>query len=171
MTTLKFGVPLAVTMQDETFKHFKFIVPDQKPVSISINTLSGEIAYEITNLPINDTEFGTDSGRKSTLVYRGTSNDHKFVITEQNLSNGSSMYYLTVKSVSFYSRVSIVVGHVGDYNYISETVPQKIYLKDFSTLVYYVDPTPGHSKIIVEVVPPTKNEKFTVFAKMVKSNI
>jgi hypothetical protein len=167
MTSLKFGVPHAVTMQDVTFNHFKFIVPDKKPVSVQVNTLSGDVQYEITSSSQKDTDFGTDSGRSSTLVFRGTSADHKYVITDQNISDGSSMYYLTIKSVSFYSRVSITVGHAGDFSYISETVPQKVYLSGVSTMVYYIDPTPGHSKIIVEMVPRTKQEKFTVYAKMV----
>lgn len=161
---------MTVTMQDATYYHFKFIVPDENPISVDINTLTGEIEYEITLQTPNDDEFGLASDkRNTTVIHKGTSKDNHFVFNkEHDAFNKLTLYYLTIKSNSFYSRLVLTVGHVGQYKLISETAPPAVKVTDSPSLYYYtIDPNPGKSRIILEAFPTNKLEKFSIYTKIV----
>jgi hypothetical protein len=80
MTVIKLGQPTAVTMQDEVFNHFKFVVPDDKPVRVTVNTMSGDTEFEITKSAIKDTDFGKDGDRNSTVAFRGNNEENQIIL-------------------------------------------------------------------------------------------
>ena len=154
---------------------YKFIVPDSNSISIDLNTLSGEVEYEITNAKGTEEQFGNsaDSNRNNTLIHYGKGSDESFIFSNKDkLFKSGSIYYLTIKSLVEYSRVILTVSHVGKYSIITESTPRKIKSDGSTKLFYYnVDPTPGNSKINVELLPSNKNALFSAFIKTVSLRI
>lgn len=172
MTVIKMGVPVSATLQSTELIHYKFLMPDDKPYKVDVNTLAGEVDFEITSDKPNDDEFGKlQNVRNTTLVYKGDSSNGVFIFNKSGQKKYThSLYYLTIKPREFYCNVVITVGHIGKYTRISETTPQSVIINNDTSLFYYnVEPTIGKMKISIEAFPHNKNEKFAVFIKVVSS--
>ena len=162
---------MSVTLQSQSLMHFKFFVSKETPLLVNVNTLSGEIEYEITTDKPNDQEFGLESDSRNTkVVHRGNTENGKYVIDKDSPHfKKHRMYYLTLKSKDFYSRVVVTVGHVGDYTLISEATPQSVTIDgNISSYYYLLSPEIGNSKIVMEVFPSNRDEKFSVYTKIVR---
>mmetsp|Transcript_42541 Transcript_42541/g.49686 ORF Transcript_42541/g.49686 Transcript_42541/m.49686 type:complete len:780 (+) Transcript_42541:1399-3738(+) len=173
ITTLRLGYPVNVNMQFINFTHYKFILPDEMPLKVDLNVLSGQAEYEITTLKMSDELFGTElaTGRNDTLIHYSNNTEDRFIFNKDHKSfKVGSLYYLTIKSISDYSRLVLTVSHVGLYSAISESSPQKVKIENTTSLFYYtMDNTPGKSKIVVEALPTNKDERYEVYCKIVSA--
>lgn len=169
-TLIKAGNPQLVSMQAATFRHFKFIIPDNDPFEIKVQTLAGEVEYIIASDKISDDSFDSEANKK--IIFKGSSStDYISLKVGENGIQNKKMYYLTIRSNLLLSRLVISVGHAGHYSLISEATPQSVKLSKESSLFYYVvDRSTPRSNVLIETfLEEYSAQNFSVYVKLVSS--